>query len=130
VFKSGTSNLNHPGNVSYRDLLQFNLEAFFIAQANANTKEIVRKVTIDAIKGGARFLEWNSVGCWTVMQDPAKLQVKIYHSLYQLRKSAQAKKRLQMASSSTLIFERQDGKRQKRASLNELDKHCCTRLLP
>lgn len=129
VFKIGTSNLTHPGNVTYREVLQSNLQAFNQAQANATTKKVVNKIMTSVIAGGGRFLEWSAIGCWIVMQDPAKLQVKIYHSLYQLQKSTEAQKRRQTHCSSTFMFERQDGKKRKRHSADEMDKQCCTKPL-
>ena len=128
VFKTGTSNLTHPGNVMYREVLQSNLSAFRGAQINATTKVIVNKVMTDMVQGGGRFLEWNSSGCWIVMQDPAKLQVKIYHSLYQLQRSSEARKRTQTNCSSTFMFERQDGTKRKRLSANEKDDGCCSKM--
>ena len=129
VFQAGTTNIAHPGNTTYRDMLLSHFGGYSIEQANASKKEIVNTIMQDVIGRGGRFLEWNSVGCWTVIRDPAKLQVKIYHSLYQLQKTAEAKKRTQSSSSSTFIFERQDGRKRKRSSADGTNDACCARCL-
>lgn len=126
VFKSGDSYLCHPGNSSFKELLHSFLKAFCDAQANSTTKEVVTQIKSEVISRGGRFLEWSAtLGCWAVIQDPSKLHIKIYHSIHQLQKSAEARKHTQISSSSTFMFERQDGKRRKRDSA--VEQQCCAR---
>jgi hypothetical protein len=109
VFKAGTSNVTHPGNTAFRDLLFAYHDQFF----NAQQETVTMIIQCVEMRQG-RFLEWNTCGCWVVMQDEGKIRTKIYTSMFYFKKTLNAKKSLQVSSSSTFLFERQDGNKRKR----------------
>ena len=127
LFKAGTALRQHRGNTQYRDLLMAHYDCFSTHGLAEKKHAAVRQV-MDAVKQqGGRFLEWSTnVSCWVIMDDPVQIQRKIYNSMSYLEKSTQQSKRnLQSSSSSTFMFERQDGKKRKRLADGE-EPSCCT----
>jgi hypothetical protein len=114
VFKTGTSNVSHPGNATFRELLYAYHDGYFNAPSHGAKQEIATEIMQDVKRRGGRFLEWKNFGCWIVMEDEAIIRTKIYNSLLYFKKSLNAKKNMQVSSSSTFLFERQDGKKRKR----------------
>jgi hypothetical protein len=74
------------------------------------------KIIQDVGRRNGRFLEWSNCGCWNIMEDEGNIRTKIYNSLSYCKKTLNAKKNMQVNSSSTFLFERQDGKKRKRES--------------
>jgi hypothetical protein len=114
VFKTGTSNVYHPGNAAFRDLLYAYQDEYFKALSGAEKQDTVSKIIQDVENREGRFLEWNNCGCWIVLQDVGIIRSKIYNSLFYFNKTLESKKNIQASSSSTFLFERQDGKERKR----------------
>jgi hypothetical protein len=114
VFKTGTSNVSHPGNATFRDLLEAYQDEYFKAPSAVEKQYIVTKIIQDVGRRNGRFLEWNNCGCWLIMVDEGNIRTKIYHSLFYFKKTLNAKKNMQVNTSSTFLFERQDGKKRKR----------------
>jgi hypothetical protein len=114
VFKAGTSNVSHPGNAAFRDLLDAYQEEYFKAPTVLEKQNIVSNIIQDVEKRQGRFLEWKNCGCWVVMEKEGIIRTKIYNSLFYFKKTLNAKKNLQINNSSTFMFERQDGKKRKR----------------
>ena len=116
VYKSGTASPHHPGNVNFKDLLESHCESFYQAIDGASKKQAIVAEIVQAVEQkGGRFLEWSSdASCWMVMEDHVQIKVKVYNSLFYLHKQQNAKRNLQSNTSSTSIFEQQDGKRAKR----------------
>jgi hypothetical protein len=110
VFKAGTANLSHPGNSVFHDVLLSQDDDFQISP------DIVSMIFQNVTKRKGRFLEWDSCGYWKVMSDPVAIRQKIYSRFFYAKKSSDAKKQRQNHSSSTFLFERQDGKKRKRAA--------------
>lgn len=113
VFKAGTSNVCHPGNVVFRELLAYHND-YFCDCTCASKQRIVSMIVEDIIRRGGHFLEWDSTGVWVVIKDQALFRTKIYNSLLYFKKVIEAKKNLQCNQSSTFLFERQDGRKRKR----------------
>jgi hypothetical protein len=114
VFKTGTSNVNHPGNGAFRDLLVSYHDEYFKAPSVSEKKFTVSKIIQDVERRKGRFLEWSNSCCWIVMKDEGNIRTKIYNSLSYFKKTLIAKKNMQVSSSFTFLFERQDGKKRKR----------------
>jgi hypothetical protein len=114
VFKAGTSNVSHPGNATFRDLLYAYHDEYFNAQSVLEKQYTVSTIIQDVKRRRGRFLEWNNCGCWVVMEDEGNIRTKIYNSLFYFKKTLNAKKNMQVSSCSTFMFERQDGKKRKR----------------
>lgn len=114
VFKTGTSNTGHPGNVAFQEQICAVLGNFTSASSSIEKQAICRSLK-EVVEKKGRFLEWDSCGCWRVIKEDDKIRAKIYFSLVYLKKSSSAAKCRQSNSSSTYIFERQDGRKRKRA---------------
>jgi hypothetical protein len=119
VFKAGTSNLSHPGNSVFHDILRNHPDDCQISQDKVGM--IFENVT----RNSGRFLEWDTCGYWKVISDPVAIRQKIYSSFFYAQKSSNAKSRRQNNSSSTFLFERQDGRKRKRASDGTESPSCC-----
>ena len=126
VFKTGTANVWHPGNSTYRDLVIASCPEYSNEFSTvASKKTVIDRIIADVTTRGGRFLEWSSCGCWEVIQDESRLRVKIINSVYHCQKTINAKSNLQANTSSTYLFERQDGKKRKR---DQTDQKSCMRL--
>jgi hypothetical protein len=110
VFKPGTSNLSHPGNTVFHEMLRDRSEDSHISLVS------VGMIHENVTRRNGRFLEWDSCGYWKVISDPGAIRQKIYSSLFYTKKSSDARKRRQNNASSTFLFERQDGRKRKRAA--------------
>jgi hypothetical protein len=112
VFKAGTSNVAHPGNATFRDLLI----AYYDEHLNEEKQDTatITAVIQDVKRRQGRFLEWNNCGCWILVEDEATIRKKVYSSIFYFKKSRHAKRNMQVNSSSTFLFERQDGNKRKR----------------
>eukprot|EP00537_Pseudo-nitzschia_pungens_P011230 CAMPEP_0172393360 /NCGR_PEP_ID=MMETSP1061-20121228/9237_1 /TAXON_ID=37318 /ORGANISM="Pseudo-nitzschia pungens, Strain cf. pungens" /LENGTH=506 /DNA_ID=CAMNT_0013124399 /DNA_START=369 /DNA_END=1886 /DNA_ORIENTATION=- len=64
VFRPSQSTMCHPGNVTFRSLV----EARHTAHSTASTREQKANLNYEVMKEikklGGRFLAWNSIGCW------------------------------------------------------------------
>jgi hypothetical protein len=109
VFKPGTSNKSHPGNSVFHEMLRNLSDDTQISPAT------VGMIFENVIGRNGRFLEWDSCGYWKVISDPVAIRQKICSSLTYAKKSSKARKCRQNNFSSTFIFERQDGRKRKRA---------------
>lgn len=117
VFKTGSSNLSHPGNTIFRELLYAHYDSYYNPKTPASKQDAVTLIIQDITSRGGTFLEWsNDCNCWVVMQDPATIRTKVYNSLFYFKKTFNAKKKMQVNLSSTYMFERQDGRKRKRES--------------
>jgi hypothetical protein len=114
VFKVGTSNVSHPGNAAFRDLLYAYHDEFFKTRSLVLKQETAAKIIQDVERRHGRLLEWNKSGCWVVIHEVEKFFAKICTSMIYFNKTVNAKKNMQVSSSSTFLFERQDGKKRKR----------------
>jgi hypothetical protein len=110
VFKAGSSNMSHPGNSVFHEMIR---------NQSSNSQvspDIVNMIYENVTRRNGRFLEWDSCGYWNVVPDPVAVRKKIYCSCLHAHKSSNAKKRMQNNSSNTFLFERQDGRKRKRGA--------------
>jgi hypothetical protein len=108
VFKAGTSNLSHPGNSVFHEMLRNQSDD---SQISPDT---VGMIFENVKRRNGRFLEWDSCGYWRVIVDLVAIRRKISSSLFYAKRSSNARKHRQNNSSSTFLFERQDGRKRKR----------------
>ena len=125
LFKAGVTLKQHRGNAHYREVL----ETLYLGSGDTNllvSKQcVIEEVIGDVKQKGGRFLEWSTSSfCWVIMEDTAKLRKKIYNSMSYLDRSLQQPRSFQSNSSSTLMFERQDGRKRKRRADGE-EPRCC-----
>jgi hypothetical protein len=107
VFKTGSSNLSHPGNSAFHEMLR--------NQSQISPTSV--GMIFETVTGrNCRFLEWDSSGYWKVISDPVVIRQKIYSSLMYAKRSSNAWRHRQNISSSTFMFERQYGRKRKRAA--------------
>ena len=126
IFKSGTSSLSHPGNVKYKEVLEAHYNAYCEAGVGSSKHAVLASIIHTVHQKGGRFLDWSKTcSCWVVIQDSAQIRLKVYNSIFAFHKSMQAKMNCQNNTSSTFMFERQDGKRRRRNSNGE-EPSCCS----
>jgi hypothetical protein len=110
VFKTGTSNLSHPGNSIFHEMLRSEHKDSHISP------DTVSLICENVTRRNGRFLEWDCSGYWRVISDPVAIRKKIYSSLFYAKKSSNARRRRQSNCSSTFLFERQDGRKRRRTA--------------
>jgi hypothetical protein len=110
VFKAGTSNLSHPGNSLFHEMLRSQDDDSQISP------HLIGMIFEHVTRRNGRFLEWDANGYWKIISDPLVIRQKIYSSFFYAKKSANARRRRQNNASSTFLFERQDGGKRKRAA--------------
>lgn len=126
TFKAGTSNMSHPGNASFRELLGTKCDDYFSAPTQAKKNVVVNSIFDFVQQSHGRFLEWDDIGCWKVMKDQRKIRIKIYNSLFYCRKMMESQRNMQSKASSTLVFLNQDGRKRKRDVEGSHDSSCCS----
>lgn len=114
VFKAGTSNVSHPGNVIFKELRLAHYDAYFNARTHASKQAAVGMIIKDVSSRGGHFLDWHIDGFWVVMKNQGLIRTMIYNAIFYFKKTIKAKMNLQVNQSSTFFFERQDGRKQKR----------------
>ncbi|KAG7349839.1 hypothetical protein IV203_012436 [Nitzschia inconspicua] len=115
LFRFGKSYLSHPGNATFRELIEANFDEHN-ETTNTDTKMAVTwRIVEDIESRKGRFLVWDQRGWWKVTTDRAHIRSKVAVSLKEHKKRVQAKKNIQCTLSSTYQFERQDGGKRKRA---------------
>jgi hypothetical protein len=110
VFKPGSATLSHPGNSVFHAIIRNQSDD---SQISPDSLDMILE---DVTRRNGRFLEWDTCGYWKVVSDPVAIRQKIYSSLIYAKKSSNARRRRQNNSSSTFLFERQDGRKRKRAA--------------
>jgi hypothetical protein len=105
----------HPGNATFRDLLEAHQDESHREPSILDLHNTVSQIIHDVGRRQGRFLEWNNnCGCWVIMEDDGVIHKKVYQSLCYFKKTLYAKRNMQVNSSFTYLFERQDGKKRKR----------------
>jgi hypothetical protein len=110
VFKTGTASLSHPGNSVFHEMVR---SQFDDSQISPDSIDMIFE---NVRRTEGRLLAWDSCGYWKVISDPDAIRQKIYSSLFYAKKSYKAGRHRQNNSSSTFVFERQDGRKRKRAA--------------
>jgi hypothetical protein len=115
VFRFGKSYLSHPGNATFRGLIEANFEEHNQATTTEAKVAVTWRIVEDIENRGGRFLVWDKRGWWKVTTDRSLIRSKIAVSLKEHKKRVVAHTKIQHISSSTYKFERQDGGKRKRA---------------
>jgi hypothetical protein len=125
VFRNGTASLDHPGNVTFRELIALHYQQHNQAKSSHEKMAVSWNIVHQVTGAGGRFLEWvPSKGCWTPMLDRSQIRVKVALTLRDFKKVIQAAQNRQMNSSSTYRFERQDGRKRQRTGEKGEDEMC------
>mmetsp|Transcript_27321 Transcript_27321/g.48345 ORF Transcript_27321/g.48345 Transcript_27321/m.48345 type:complete len:524 (+) Transcript_27321:363-1934(+) len=115
VFRFGKSYLSHPGNTAFRGLIEANFDEHNDASTTDAKVAVTWRIVQEVERRGGRFLVWHKRGWWEQITDRAQIRSKVAVSLKEHKKRVLAKKNMQSMSSGTFKFERQDGKKRKRA---------------
>lgn len=115
IFRFGKSYLSHPGNATFRGLIEANFEEHNQATTTEAKVAVTWRMVEDIENRGGRFLVWDKRGWWTKTTDRSQIRSKIAVSLKEHKKRVVAYKNVQHTTSSTYQFERQDGGKRKRA---------------
>jgi hypothetical protein len=127
VFRFGKSYLSHPGNATFRGLIEANFDEHNNATNNDTKIAVSWRIVEDVERRGGRFLVWDKRGWWKVTTDRAQIRSKVAGSLKEHKRRMIAKKNVQYNSSGTYQFERQDGGKRKRAEDGSEPSKCiCT----
>eukprot|EP00529_Nitzschia_sp_RCC80_P010799 CAMPEP_0113454234 /NCGR_PEP_ID=MMETSP0014_2-20120614/7759_1 /TAXON_ID=2857 /ORGANISM="Nitzschia sp." /LENGTH=625 /DNA_ID=CAMNT_0000345635 /DNA_START=20 /DNA_END=1897 /DNA_ORIENTATION=- /assembly_acc=CAM_ASM_000159 len=123
VFGYGKAFTMHPGNVMYRGLLEEYCEEHRVATTLDAKKKITWRIVEDVEQRGGRFLQWDKRGWWSPFLDRKEIRSKVAVTLKDHTRRVLARQHVTNNSSSTLKFERQDGKKRKRESVGIKDQH-------
>jgi hypothetical protein len=115
IFRFGKSYLSHPGNAAFRGLVEANFDEHNDATTTEAKVTVTWRIVEDVESRGGRFLVWEKRGYWKPITDRGQIRSKVAVSLKEHKKRVLAQKNLQISTSSTYQFERQDGKKRKRA---------------
>jgi hypothetical protein len=125
VFRNGTSSLDHPGNVIFREMIALHYQQHNQAKSSHEKMTVSWKIVHQVTGAGGRFLEWvPSMGCWTPMLDRSQIRVKVALTLRDFKKVIQAAGNRQITSSSTYRFDGQDGRKRQRIGEKGEDEMC------
>lgn len=116
LYRTGTTTSCHPGNAAFRELIESKLEEFqtgLDVSISMLADELIHDIL--RIRKG-RFLKWDNRGYWTIMDDRGQTNAKVTASIRDFKRWKDAKTKMQSLDSSTHIFERQDLKRRKMLS--------------
>lgn len=121
VFGYGKAFTMHPGNVMYRGLLEEYCEEHRVSTTLEAKKKITWKIVEEVENMGGRFLLWDKRGWWTPFVDRKEIRSKVAVTLKDHTRRVMARQNVTNTSSSTLKFERQDGKKRKREAIEADD---------
>jgi hypothetical protein len=117
VYGYGKAFTMHPGNVMYRGLLEEYCEEHRDAKTLEGKKMITWKIVEEVENKGGRFLLWDKRGWWTPFNDRKEIRLKVAVTLKDHTRRVMARQNVTNNASSTLKFERQDGKKRKREAI-------------
>jgi len=115
IFRPGTSNLCHPGNVVFRGLIEAKQNRTTVKRSEK--EEVALEIIRDVQETGGHFLIWDNGGWWSKLNDVNLISTKIAISYRDFKMKAQsmAQQQQQQVDSSTFAFTNQDGKKRKRS---------------
>uniref|UniRef100_A0A7S0UI21 DUF6824 domain-containing protein n=1 Tax=Pseudo-nitzschia delicatissima TaxID=44447 RepID=A0A7S0UI21_9STRA len=112
VFRTGMSLAYHPGNTMFQSIVLSKTKEHAVASQTRKreiTKDIINKVR----QNKGRFVQWDTRGWWTELDDASKIHAKVAIAVRDSRKKIAAKYNRQSCHASTSLFQHQDGKRRK-----------------
>jgi hypothetical protein len=114
-FRFGKSYLSHPGNAIFRGLVEANFDEHNDTAATDTKMAVTWRIVEEIERKNGRFLVWDNRGWWVELLDRNQIRSKVAVSLKEHKKRVLMQKNLQSNPSSTFEFERQDGRKRKRA---------------
>jgi hypothetical protein len=123
LFRGGSGNPHHYGNVEFEVIVESKLSAYY-ATTDRKVKRDIRQDVVNVVKSkGGRFLEIckDQKSLWVEVTDTGALQKKVYAFFYQHRKRLDCRSTQQSLSSETSRFLESESKRRK----VEMAKGCC-----
>lgn len=129
VFRFGQSNMEHPGNVVFRGLLETYYDQHKEAKTQNDKMTVTWRVVEELEKRNGRFLTWDSRGWWVPVLDRAQVRQKVAVCLKDHTRRLNALKNQQTSRSSTSKFEQQDARKRKRGGYqgdDNTDAQCCS----
>lgn len=116
IFRSGKSYMSHPGNMTFRGLIEKHINEHNTATQDRKKKLTWQVVDEVELKGG-RFLEYDrGLGTWTELIDRSVIRHKIATYFKEYRRKVKAHQQTQINKSGTHKFKAQVGRKRKRAS--------------
>jgi hypothetical protein len=115
IFRLGKSYLSHPGNATFRELIEDNFDEHNNTSKKEEKVAVTWRIVEHVEKRGGRFLVWDNRGWWKETTDRSQIRSKVAILFKEHKKRLNAKKNIQMSESSTCKFEKQDGRKRKRA---------------
>lgn len=103
LFNRGKSCQYHPGNVTFRGLLESKKRQHLNANQTMK-KEIASEIMEEVEIRSGRFLHWDKPGWWVEFEDRTEIRHKIATSLRDFNKQSRATENRQNNHSSTNVF--------------------------
>ncbi|KAL3905251.1 MAG: hypothetical protein SGILL_009751 [Bacillariaceae sp.] len=130
VFRFGQSNMEHPGNVVFRGLLEKYYDQHRKTTSSNEKRVVTWSVVEELEKHNGRFLIWDSQGWWVPILDRAQVRQKVAVCLKDHTRRLNSLKNQQTCRSHTSKFEQQDDRKRKRGwgeDTGDMDStHCCS----
>jgi len=113
----------HPGNVMFKCLLESRKVEHSIS-TQTEKRDVVWSIVEYVGSRGGSFYAWDAKQCWwTKMEDKSEIRRKVAVSIRDFNsRNTKTIQQPQCTKSDTLVFERQDGKKRKRKSINGLSR--------
>mmetsp|Transcript_23852 Transcript_23852/g.50240 ORF Transcript_23852/g.50240 Transcript_23852/m.50240 type:complete len:125 (-) Transcript_23852:3218-3592(-) len=118
----------HPGNVTFRSLVESEHCKHNIATTREEKAEIIEGVIQEVRNLGGRFLVWDNRNFWVELTNEKQMYSKTAIFFRNSKISAGAKRNRQRIQSCTYAFAGGDGKRRKIDFDEESCPHFCTSL--
>ena len=121
LFRRAGSCIAHPGNSIYTNLIE-SKKAEHTNSSQTEKSAITWSIVEDVERRAGRFFVWSTKQtCWVEMTDRSEIRQKVAMSIRDFNRESKAVEKRQSNKSSTLAFERQDGNKRKRESLEAFD---------
>lgn len=108
LFGRGWPKMNHPGNATFRNILEYRLEHYNSIQSKKGKTTITRDIVSEIKKSGARFLRQDDSGFWMQVSDEVARQ-KVSIGFRDIRKAKQKLVASAVVSSKPLRSKRKVG---------------------
>ncbi len=112
VFRTGMSLTYHPGNTNFQSIVLSKIKEHSAA-SQTRKSEIIKAIINTVRENGGRFVQWDTRGWWTELENDSKIHAKVAIAMRDSKKRMSARYNHQLSHSSTSIFKHQDGKRRK-----------------
>jgi len=123
LFNRGKSCQHHPGNVTFRSMVESKKHRHMIAN-QTEKKEIAWEVMEEVENRNGRFFYWDKSGWWAEFEDRTEIRHKVATSLRDFNKQVRAIENRQNTHSSTNAFRNQNARKRKREEDNGSSSDC------